>query len=210
MEKVTIGTAELWRGDWEEVLPHLPTFDALVTDPPYGIEADKAGAHSSIRDNPIWKKGEWDSKRPEPSTLIKLAHLSKTAAIWGGNYFADCFPPSSGWLIWRKPEAETGFSMADAELCWTSLPFSARMKTFPRRDGNDHPTQKTVAVMAWTMAQIKIPQGAVVLDTYMGSGTVGVACMDSGRAFIGVEKDRQYFDIACERIDRAQQQGKLF
>ena len=57
-EKVIIGNAELYCGDCMEVLPTLPKVDAVITDPPYGILADKAKAHSSIRDNEDWPRSE--------------------------------------------------------------------------------------------------------------------------------------------------------
>jgi site-specific DNA-methyltransferase (adenine-specific) len=49
-----------------------------------------------------------------------------------------------------------------------------------------------------------------ILDPFMGSGTTGVACMNLGRKFIGIEKEPKYFDIACRRIEDAQRQGRLF
>ena len=209
MQKEIIGNATLYCGDCMEVLPTLDKVDAVITDPPYGIGADKANAHSSIRDDPSWRDTGWDNHRPSDSLLRVLPGLAGTVAIWGGNYFADCLPPSSGWLIWRKPEAETGFSLADAEMCWTSKPFAARMKTIPRRDGNLHPTQKPGAVMSWTMTHLKVPEYGTVLAPVMGSGPTGVACINLDRKFIGIEIDPHYFDIACERIHRAQQQLKL-
>lgn len=202
------GRVTLYLGDWE-ALP-LIVCDAVVTDPPYGIEADKAKAHSSIRDNDEWPKSEWDKRRPPDSTLRKLPNLAELVAIWGGNYFADCLPASGGWLIWRKPEAETGFSLADAELCWTSRNFAPRMKTMPRRDGNLHPTQKLVVAMAWTMEMIKVPIGATVCDPYMGSATTGIACIRTGRKFIGIEKDPEHFANAVQRIKKELSQGDLF
>jgi DNA modification methylase len=202
------GRVTLYLGDWE-TLPSIPC-DAVVTDPPYGIEADKAKAHSSIRDNGAWPESEWDKQRPAPETLRKLPTLADLVAVWGGNYFADCFPASGGWLIWRKPEAETGFSLADAELCWTSRNFAARMKTMPRRDGNDHPTQKPVLAMAWTMDAMKVPSGATVFDPYMGSGTTGIACIRTGRRFVGVERDPGHYATALKRITNELAQGDLF
>jgi DNA modification methylase len=69
-----------------------------------------------------------------------------------------------------------------------------------------HPSQKPVEVMRWC-----IPSDArSVLDPYMGSGTTGVACANLGRKFIGIEIERKYFDIACERIDNAYRQARLF
>ena len=202
-----IGNATLYLGDCLEILPTLPKVDAVITDPPYGIGADKGCAHSSIRDNAAWVDAGWDSARPSADAFALILAGADAVAIWGGNYFADLLPPSSGWLCWRKPEAETGFSLADVELCWTNQPFAARTKTAPRRDGNLHPTQKPVSIMAWTA---KFIPGNVILDPFMGSGTTGVACMNLGRKFIGIEIEPKYFDIACERIENAQRQVRMF
>ena len=204
------GPVRLYLGDCRDILPTLDTADALVTDPPYGINAAKAKAHSFIRDNVNWAAHEWDNVRPDDSLLRSLPRLAPVAAVWGGNYFADCFPASGGWLIWRKPEAETGFSMADAELCWTSLSFAARMKTLPRRDGNLHPTQKPVALMGWTFDKLAIPSGALVLDPFAGSGTTAIACIRTGRRFVGIERDPAYFAVARERIESELCQGVIF
>ena len=201
-----IGNATLYLGDCREILPTLPKVDAVITDPPYGIQADKGKAHSSIRDNDAWGRDGWDDARPPAELFALILAAGPRLAIWGGNYFADMLPASSGWLCWRKPEAETGFSLADIELCWTNMAFAARTKTLPRRDGNEHPTQKPVALMEWTAGFVP---GKLVLDPFMGSGTTGVACMNLGRAFIGIEREPKYFDIACRRIEDAQRQGRL-
>ena len=207
IEPVVIGDATLYLGDCMDILPTLGMVDAVITDPPYGIGADKKGAHSSIRDDVQWSHQGWDEGRPPRALFAQMLSMAPASAIWGGNYFADLLPASSGWLCWRKPEAETGFSLADVELCWTNQQFAARTKTFQRRDGNQHPTQKPVAVMAWS---IGFMPGKSVLDPFMGSGTTGVACIQLGRKFIGIERDPKYFDIACKRIEQAVAQGKLF
>jgi len=206
MRVETIGDATLYCGDCLEILPTLSKVDAVVTDPPYGIGADKAKAHSSIRDNGAWASGGWDSGRPDEGLIRSLVSFGH-AAIWGGNYFADLLPASSGWLVWRKPQAETGFSLADVELCWTSKSFAARTRTLPRRDGNDHPTQKPVSVMLWTL---DVMGGETILDPFAGSGTTGVACVKMGKRFIGIERDPRYFDVMCERILAAVRQPDMF
>ncbi len=193
-------------GDCLEVLPTLGRFDAVVTDPPYGIGAAKGKAHSSIRDNSAWQDANWDNGRPDEGLIRSLGRYPE-AAIWGGNYFADLLPASSGWLVWRKPEAETGFSLADVELCWTSKSFAARTKTAARRDGNQHPTQKPIDVMLWTIGFL---DARTILDPFMGSGTTGVAAVKLGRRFTGIEIDEGYFDIACRRIEQALKQPDLF
>jgi site-specific DNA-methyltransferase (adenine-specific) len=78
----------------------------------------------------------------------------------------------------------------------------------PNSKGKLHPTQKPVALMAY-MVQTYSNEGETILDPYMGSGTTGVACMNLGRAFIGIEREVKYFDIACRRIEDAQRQGRL-
>ena len=72
----------------------------------------------------------------------------------------------------------------------------------------DHPTQKPVALMA-TFIQDSTNEGDTVIDTHMGSGTTGVACVNTGRNFIGIEIDRGYYEIAERRIAEAQAQMRL-
>ena len=203
----TIGNATLYLGDCRDILPTLPKVDAVITDPPYGIGAAKGKAHSSIRDSDAWEPQAWDNCRPDDEVFALILAAAPRIAIWGGNYFSDILPASGGWLCWRKPEAETGFSLADVELCWTNMAFAARTKTLPRRDGNQHPTQKPVALIEWTAGFVP---GQKVLDPFMGSGTTGVACANLGRAFIGIEREPKYFDIACRRIEQAYKQRPLF
>ena len=62
--------------------------------------------------------------------------------------------------------------------------------------------------MAWCIEQAGNPK--TILDPFMGSGTTGVAALQLGRSFIGIEKEQKYFDIACRRIEQAASQGQLF
>lgn len=72
-----------------------------------------------------------------------------------------------------------------------------------------HPTQKPVALMEY-LIRTYTNEGDVVLDNCMGSGTAGVACSNTGRRFIGIEREPKYFEIACKRIEDAQRQADLF
>jgi DNA modification methylase len=72
-----------------------------------------------------------------------------------------------------------------------------------------HPTQKPIVVLEWVINQFK-KSPKTILDPFMGSGTTGVACMNLGREFIGIEIEPKYFEIACERIAQAQKQQRLF
>ena len=80
--------------------------------------------------------------------------------------------------------------------------YCAKAAASERGAGNDHPTVKPIALMRWLLTLVT-PPGGVVLDPFLGSGSTGVAAADLGVRFIGVEKERKYFDIACERITKA-------
>jgi site-specific DNA-methyltransferase (adenine-specific) len=67
---------------------------------------------------------------------------------------------------------------------------------------NVHPTQKPVELMEY-LVRTYTDEGMLVLDNCMGSGSTGVACANTGRRFIGIEKDPRYFDIACGRVEKA-------
>lgn len=194
---------EVWLGDCRELLPTLPRADAVVTDPPYGINAarDRKSQKHGWRD---YDAPGWDKERP-PADLIELIIGSaKHAIIWGGNYFTDALPPSSKWLSWDK--GQTDFSLADFELAWCSFDGAARRILLPRskalQDGKEHPTQKPIEVMRWCID--KLPDGCkTILDPFMGSGTTGVAAVNMGRGFTGIEIEPKFFDVACRRIEAA-------
>lgn len=190
----------IYHGDCREILPELACFDLLLTDPPYGIGADKPNAHSSIRDNDRWPNSEWDSNRPSHDLINSLLKKAERCAIWGGNYFASSLPCSSCWLAWIKPQAETGFSMADMELCWTNLPGAARVKTLPRRDGHLHPTQKPLALMSWCLSFFLDAKN--LIDPFMGSGTSLRAAKNAGLLAVGIEINEAYCEIAAKRLSQ--------
>jgi site-specific DNA-methyltransferase (adenine-specific) len=199
----TIGNARLYLGDCREILPTLPKVDAVITDPPYGIGF--AAQPTKWQRRAGQKPEAWDDATI-PDVVMSLPELAP-CIIWGGNYYD--LPQSRGWLSWFKPDAPP--SMAHFELAWTSVDRNARQlsvsigETNPERVG--HPTQKPLRLMEWCLSFI--PDAPLVLDPFMGSGTTGVACMNLGRSFIGIEREPKYFDIACRRIDDAQRQGRL-
>ena len=206
-EPVIIGNATLYLGDCRDILPTLGKVDAVVTDPPYGI-ADKWKGGSGHGWGKAREEGElrneWDESTPSIETMQDVAAAGKEVIIWGGNYFE--LPPSRCWLVWSKPERN--FSLAEAELAWTNRDNVVRVLDYARSDPDRlHPTQKPVGVMRWSIAKTK---GETVLDPFMGSGTTGVAAVQMGRKFIGIEREPKYFDIACKRIEDAQKQGDLF
>lgn len=204
-----IGDARLILGDCLEILPTLPKVDAVVTDPPYGI----AELWSKGSEKHGWRKAnaeavlrnQWDDKPLDVGACAAILGAANDAVIWGGNYFP--LPQSRCWFVWNKPER--GFSLAEAELAWTTKDAVVRVWDGPRSEsGREHPTQKPVGLMAWCLKQL--PESQTILDPFMGSGTTGVACAQLGRKFIGIEIEPKYFDIACKRIEAAYAQGRLF
>jgi DNA modification methylase len=74
---------------------------------------------------------------------------------------------------------------------------------------NHHPTVKPIDLMRY-LVRLVTPPGGMVLDPFMGSGSTGKAAMLDGFRFIGIERERKYFDIACKRIEDAQRMGDMF
>ena len=164
-----------------------------------------------------WKRkprefdGSWDDVAPDASLIDMVVSIGEGAIVWGGNYFN--LPRESGkWLVWNKQQVMPSFS--DAELAWTSFSGSS-VKMFSlhcnkaRIEVGLHPTQKPLALMEWCL-NLARKTTSTVADPFMGSGTTGVACANMGKTFYGIERERKYFDIACERIERAYAQQRLF
>ncbi|MFA7282158.1 MAG: site-specific DNA-methyltransferase [Sterolibacterium sp.] len=207
---------ELPQFDAQAGVVELPKGWAILTDPPYGIGADK-----NLRANKKHGKAaapskdygakEWDRRAPDMSWAV---FAGVPAIIWGGNYFR--LPPNAGWLVWDKENGNNGY--ADCELAWTNLPQAVRrvkwrwagmlQQDMANKEERLHPTQKPIQVMQWCLGFL--PNAQTILDPFMGSGTTGVACVKLGRSFIGIEIDEGYFDIACDRIRKAYAQPDMF
>ena len=216
MRTETIGLATLYLGDCREVLPTLAPVDLILTDPPYGIgeAAGKNKSRNQLAKATDYGNDSWDNE-PIPEWVLSLMLTkAKHQIIFGGNYYR--LPPTSCVLVWDKDN--TG-DFADAELAWTNLRKAVRLKKWrwngmlqenmAKKEEREHPTQKPVPVMEWAITQAPADV-LTVCDPFMGSGTTGVACVNLGKQFTGIERERKYFDIACERIARAQAQERLF
>lgn len=218
MRKEVIGNATLYLGDCLEILPTLEKVDAVITDPPYGIDYDP---HRSQGSGFGGKRRELSRVVGDavPFTPTALIAMNLPSVLWGGNNYASRLPDSGGWLYWDKRNMGAtgrGFIGSDGELAWTNL--SNQVRTFSHlwfgafRAGDHgefvHPTQKPTALMRWCIDLAGNPE--LTLDPYMGSGSTGVAAVQMNRRFIGIEIEPKYFDIACERIENAQRQERMF
>jgi site-specific DNA-methyltransferase (adenine-specific)/modification methylase len=205
-EPVTIGRAKLYLGDSAELLPHLGQFDAVVTDPPYGIDYAAQPVVGKGKSASNHARKDWDKRLPDLAPVLASAPVH---IIWGGNYYS--LPPVRGWLSWHKPDAPP--SLGNFELAWTSIDRTTRQlsvsiaETNPERIG--HPTQKPLRLMKWCLGFLP-DEAMTIVDPFMGSGTTGVAAVQMGKRFVGIERDPGYFALACRRIDDAQRQADLF
>jgi DNA modification methylase len=225
-----IGDARLILGDCRDILPTLGKVDAVVTDPPYGIDIAAAstigatgrngGGHRlGARAVKQYAVSDWDSAG---MTVGQWAHIRAAAPlwiVWGGNHLADVLGRSAGVLVWDK-KCQNGWddTFSELEIAWTNA--LTRAKGFRHlwagairasehtANVREHPTQKPIALMEWCLGFI--PNAQTIIDPFMGSGTTGVACANLGRSFIGIEREPAYFDIACRRIAKAYEQPRLF
>ena len=226
MRVETVGNATLYLADCAEIVPLSAPVDLLLTDPPYGIgESSKknatrgkpfGGGARNTRGTTIlptdYGDYEWDQEPISANSLAACTASARLAIIWGGNYFG--LPAASKWLVWDK---ENSGDFADCELAWTNLPGAVRifrhmwngmLRASERNAPRVHPTQKPILLMEWCISQAG--DVSTVVDPFMGSGTTGIACANLGKAFVGIEREPRYFEIALQRIQAAYAQGRLF
>ncbi len=211
---------ELYCGDCLDVMPKLDMVDCVITDPPYGIGIAKSGTvgvpvMAKLKD---YGKNDWDNAPPDKAALDSIISKGKTSIIFGANYFANNLPASKCWIVWDK-RIPKNFTKAQIELAWTnSTTYSRHYSVLwhgvirSEHEFRYHPTQKPLVLMEMIVADFT-KQGETIADCYMGSGTTGVAAVNLGRKFIGIEMERKYFDIAVKRISQAiidKQGGEIF
>jgi 23S rRNA G2445 N2-methylase RlmL len=116
----------LYQGDCREILPTLGTFDAIVSDPPYGMGYKHGARKGGVLLGMDGESIEGDDKPFDPSHLFGVA---PKMILWGGNHFADKLPASAGWLVWDKRDDMPSNDQSDAELAWTNFMTTARRFT---------------------------------------------------------------------------------
>jgi DNA modification methylase len=201
------GRVQLYLGDCIDILPSVGSIDALVTDPPYGIE------YSSSRNNSLpGIVGDADT-----SLRDAVLEMHKGTSIVFGTW-KRCKPAGCrAVLTWDKGEHS---GMGDLSIPWkpnteevyiigdgfeghrgtSVLSFPAPVTWNSVTHGRLHPHQKPVELLTELVRKVK---HETICDPFMGSGTTGVACVQLNRRFIGIEKEPKYFEIAKRRIMEA-------
>lgn len=210
------GRVTLYLGDCLALRHKIPADAAIISDPPYGM---KLNPHYQRGKNGNGKKGHTrnhgkkvigDEKPFDPTTWLAWGKV----VLFGSNHFGARLPVGTK-LIWLKRYDEGfGSFLSDAEEAWMKGGHGIYCRRDVSMQGESsnkmHPCQKPIGLMEWCMEKAKVPPGATVCDPYMGSGTTGIACIRTGRKFIGIEKSPAHFATAVERIKRELAQGDLF
>ena len=207
------GTVRLWLGDCLEVMATWPdgAVDAVVTDPPYGIEYD--AANSSQRGIQGFAKLRGDDTPLDAAPLLRFPDI----VAWCRPQLTVNIPVGTGgWYAWDKTLQNNGCRIGECEYAWHKRATKTRVfrhlwsgayRASESGQRSQHPTQKPIALMQWCIGFTK---GHVVADPFMGSGTTGVAAVRLGRQFWGVEIDPDYFEVAKRRIQAELDRFPLF
>lgn len=227
-----IGNATLYLGDARMIVPALKKkARMLFADAPYALTsggaARKSDKHKVMCGG--WMAGysnsgklfDFDITWPEIMSLSFEAMGPNADAYFMSNdknqFEAQKAAYEAGFrfhnmLVWGKGSATANrWFMKDCEFTLyfykgrartIQTPGAKQLSQIAQHDESDHPTEKPVLLMErYVRASTK--EGELVLDPFMGSGSTGVAALRCGRKFIGIEIDRKWFDVACDRMERA-------
>lgn len=219
---VIIGDATLYLGDCREILSTLPIGGAVITDPPYGIGFKYEGRADDGAD--LDDALRLIKRRGFPLGLLMYPEemMAQVVPVMGApnECLAWCYPSNLKrqfrlWGLWglsadfaavKQPARNSLDPRVLAEVSsydWWEQP-QVKNVSFEKES---HPCQLPVSMLERI---IKLSGPDFVVDPFMGSGTTGVACMNLGRKFLGIEIEPKYFEIACRRIEDAQRQSRMF
>lgn len=166
--------------------------DMVMTDPPYGINAEKMTMGTGKRD--FHRGKDWDCERPDISIAFDIAPL---VCIWGGNYFADKLPVTNDWLIWHKKN--DGLSFSECEMAWTNFGVNCRhISHHWGKEKKQHITMKPLSVIAWAIERAK-EKAMLIVDLFGGSGSTLIACEQLDRTCYMMELDPKYCHVIIKR-----------
>lgn len=236
--KEVIGDATLYLGDCMDVLPALGKVEAVITDPPYEIRGnfgssnlygarrmqfhfDEAGVTELVVVPALTAAFQLaDSFHVfcDPEQYAAIANKARafgfTPKPWAKQKLCSPPPMPGNWwpssfelaMYGYKPGAYFGDTSGTRKNIMVFDSYRHGIRAFEKED---HPTQKWLPMVSYIMQTI-CKVGGIALDPFMGSGTTGVAAIQLGRKFIGIEREPKYFEIACRRIEQAAKQGQLF
>ena len=169
--------------------------DLLMTDPPYGINAEKMTMGDGKKQ--FYRGKDWDNSRPD---LLPFFQLAKYHCFWGGNYFSNQLDITNDWLCWYKNSPNTSFS--EFELAWTDYKHNCRLITHHWSvEEKLHVTMKPLAVICWAIE--KCPnEPKTIIDVFCGSGTTIIASEQMGMKCFGMEIDPHYCDVIITRWEQ--------
>jgi len=171
--------------------------DAVVTDPPYGMNAVKNSG--VLKDK--YKDIVGDESIDVALKAIDLWMSKGKQVWWGANYYANALEPSACWLVWDKNNG--GSDQMDAELAWTNLKGVTRMFTKASEKTNRvHPTQKPVSLTQWILSRF-MDDVHIVADPFGGSGSCLMACEIEGKRCFTIEYTSDYCDVIIQRWENA-------
>jgi DNA modification methylase len=163
----------------------------LLTDPPYGINANKQTLGTGKKK--FHRGDNWDVEVPDFYYVLELVD---NAIIWGGNYFADKLPINNDWLCWHKKN--DGLSFSEFELAWSNVGKNCRLLSH-HWGGEEkmHPTMKPIKVMEWCITYL---DDKPILDIFCGSGSTMVASHQLKRKCYAMELDPKYCQVIVDRM----------
>ena len=195
-------------------------FDLAIVDPPYSNDTesldrllqDMKGRKASAGVN---RTDTLRNMQPTDEYWEDLLRVSKNQIIWGVNWYNRTF--GVGRIVWDKKNEKSNFS--DCELAYQS--FNRKTIKFEfmwngmlqenmkNKEIRIHPTQKPIQLYKWLLHNFS-KKGDKILDTHLGSGSIGVACHYFEVDLVGIEIDVEYYRTAKQRIDDLTRQKTLF